>query len=172
VSDVVRRAGGLLPPAYPAGARLIRDGRPVAIDLRRALRGDKENDIYLSQGDRLEVNPDPSVVYVSGAVERQVIVPFHPGWGVNDYVAAAGGYSSDADKKNLVVEYPSGEIRSQQKKFFMFAVPDIPVISGSTITVGRKPEDKGGSTGEALTRTVQIVSTLTSLLTGYLAVKK
>jgi polysaccharide biosynthesis/export protein len=173
VSDVVRRASGLLPSAYPAGARLIRDGRPVAIDLAKALRGDKDNDIYLSEGDRLEVGPDPSIVYVSGAVERQVIVPYHPGWQVKDYLAAAGGFSADADKDNIVVEYPSGEIRSRRGGFFMLPAPQTPpVISGSTITVGRKPDDKGGNAGEMLTRTVQVVSTLVSLVIGYLAVRR
>lgn len=172
VSDVVRRASGLLPPAYPAGARLIRDGRPVAIDLAKALRGDRDNDIYLSQGDRLEVGPDPSVVYVGGSVVRQVIVPFHPGWKINDYISAAGGFSTDADVGNIVVEYPSGEIRSRRSHFFMRPTGDIAIISGSTITVGAKPDAKGTNTGEVLTRTVQVVSTLMSLLIGYLAVRR
>jgi polysaccharide export outer membrane protein len=172
VSDVVRRASGLLPSAYPPGARLIRDGRPVAIDLGKALKRDRDNDIYLSQGDRLEIGPDPSVVYVSGAVERQVIVPFHPGWGVKDYVMAAGGFSDDAEKGNVVVEYPSGEIRSRTNRFFMLPASDMPVISGSTITVGRKLDNKGANVGETLTRTVQVVSTLMSLLIGYLAVRR
>ena len=172
VSDVVRRAGGLLPPAYPAGARLIRDGRPVAIDLSKALRGDKENDIYVTQGDRLDVGPDPSVVYVSGAVERQVIVPFHPGWKARDYVAAAGGFSADAEQDNIVIEFPSGQILSRHKSFFMFPGRDLPVISGSTITVGRKPEERATGGTDGLTRTVQVVSTLVSLVIGYLAVKR
>jgi protein involved in polysaccharide export with SLBB domain len=172
LSDVVRRASGLLPPAYPAGARLIRDGRPVAIDLTKALHGDRENDIYLSQGDRLEVGPDPSVVYVAGAVERQVIVPFHPGWQINDYISAAGGFSDDAERNNIVVEYPSGEIRSKRSRHFLMPDSNLPIISGSTITVGQKAEGKGANTGDVLTRTVQVVSTLMSLLIGYLAVRR
>src|SRR4029079_3406666 len=114
ISDLVRRASGLLPSAYPPGARLIRDGRPVAIDLGKAVRGDRDNDIYLANGDQLQVGPDPSVVFVSGAVERQVIVPFHPGGRLSAYLSAAGGMSAVADKHNIVVEYPSGEIRSRR----------------------------------------------------------
>jgi len=169
VSDVVRRASGLLPSAYPSGGRLIRDGRPVAIDLGKALRGDRENDIYLTNGDRLEVGPNPSVVYVSGAVERQVIVPFHPGWGVSEYIAAAGGFAVDAAKNAVVVEYPSGEILTRRKRFLL-PTRDVQIISGSIITVGQKPESKGTSTGEALTKTVQITTTLVSLLIGYLSI--
>ena len=171
VSDVVKRAAGLLPSAYPPGARLMRDGRPVAIDLGKALRGDKEHDIYLSNGDRLEVGPNPSVVYVSGAVERQVIVPFHPGWNVEDYISAAGGFSADADRGNIVVEYPSGEIRSRRSRF-LIPSRGIPVISGSIITVGQKVEGKGLNTGEVLNRTVQITTTLVSLLIGYLSITR
>ena len=170
VSDVVKRAAGLLPSAYPAGGRLIRDGRPVAIDLGKALKGDREHDIYLSNGDRLEVGPNPSVVYVSGAVERQVIVPFHPGWQIGDYVAAAGGFSAEADQKNIFVEYPSGEIRSQRSRF-LIPTRSVPIISGSIITVGQKPEGKGVNTSEVLTRTVQITTTLVSLLIGYLSIR-
>lgn len=171
VSDIVRRASGLLPSAYPAGARLIREGRPVAIDLAKALKADPEHDVYLSQGDRLEVGPDPSVVYVAGAVQRQVIVPFHPAWGISDYVSAAGGYASDADKNTIVVEYPSGEIRSRHRRLF-HTTGDVPIISGSTITVGQKPDDKGINTGEVLTRTAQIATTLVSLIIGYKTVAK
>jgi len=171
VSDVVRRASGLLPSAYPPGARLIREGRPVAIDLTRALRGDRDHDIYLTHGDRLEVGPNPSVVFVSGAVERQVIVPFHPGWGVAEYVSAAGGYSADADKNNIVVEYPSGEIHSRRKQFLL-PTRDVSIISGSVITVGQKPPDKESNTGELLTRTVQVTTALVSLIIGYLSIAR
>lgn len=171
VSDVVRRAGGLLPSAYTAGARLIRDGRPVAIDLGKALKRDRAHDIHLSQGDRLEVGADPSVVYVAGAVERQVIVPFHRGWKVGDYISAAGGFSADAEKGNIVIEYPSGEILSR-RKYFLRPTGDPPIISGSTITVGQKTEGKGLSTGDVLTRTVQVVTTLVSLVIGYMAVRR
>ena len=171
VSDVVRRASGLLPSAYARSARLTRDGRAVAIDLDKALKGDKAHDIFLAEGDRLEVGPDPSVVYVSGAVERQVIVPFQRGWSVEDYIRAAGGYTADADKKNIVVEYPSGEVLSRRSSFFRPS-GDPRVISGSTITVGQQPEGKGGNAGEVLTRTVQLVTTLVSLIIGYKAVSR
>jgi len=171
VSDVVKRASGLLPSAYPPGARLIRDGRPVAIDLGKALHDDKEHDIFLSNGDRLEVGPNPSVVYVSGAVERQVIVPFHPGWNDGDYISAAGGFSADADRSSIVVEYPSGEIRSRRSRFLM-PTRSVPIISGSIITVGQKPEGKGLNTGEVLNRTVQITTTLVSLIIGYLSIAR
>jgi len=171
VSDVVRRAGGVLPSAYPAGGRLIRSGRPVAIDLGKALKGDAANDIYLSQGDRLEVGANPSVVYVAGAVERQVIVPFRSDWSLHDYISAAGGFSANAEKNNIVVEYPSGEIRSPRRRFLL-PNETVPVISGSTITVGQKPEAKEGDSGVILTRTLQTVTTLVSLVIGFLAVKQ
>ena len=149
----------------------MRNGRPVAIDLGKALRGDPANDIYLSQGDQLEVGPNPSVVYVAGAVERQVIVPFRRDWNVSDYIAAAGGFSANAEKNNIVVEYPSGEVRSLRKRF-MLPNGTLQIISGSTITVGQKPEGKDLDTGALLTRTLQTVTTLVSLVIGYLAVTR
>lgn len=171
ISDVVRRASGLLPSAYPEGGRLLRNGRPVAIDLGKALRGDRANDIYLTQGDQLEVGPNPSVVYVAGAVERQVIVPFRRDWTVSDYISAAGGFSANAEKSNIVVEYPSGEVRSLRRRF-MLPDDNLQIISGSTITVGQKPEAKDLDTGAILTRTLQTVTTLVSLVIGFMAVRR
>lgn len=165
ISEVVRRAGGLLPSAYPQSARLIRKGRPVTIDFAKALQHERNHDIAMADGDQLQIGPDPSVVYVAGAVERQVVVPFHSGWKIDDYVSAAGGFSNTADDDNVIVEYPSGEIGRREHHFFGTREPA--VLSGSTITVGRKPEDKGSNVGENLTRTMQIATTLVSIFLAY-----
>jgi len=57
ISDLLKRAGGLLPTAYPDGARLVRqmgDAGRVNFDLNDALaRPGRSNDLILQPGDRL-----------------------------------------------------------------------------------------------------------------------
>jgi protein involved in polysaccharide export with SLBB domain len=166
IRDVVKRAGGLLPSAFATSGRLTRDGRPVAFDLGKALAGDRTHDIAMVTGDILLVGPDPSVVYVAGAVERNVVVPFRRGWNVQDYILAAGGFAVDAEKDNIIVEYPSGEIRRQEHHRF-YTSGDLTVVSGSTISVGRKPDEKPNTSGEVLTKIAQITTTFVSLFLAY-----
>lgn len=166
LKDVVERAGGLLPSAYPASGRLMRLGRPVAIDLALALRGESTHNIQLDQGDQLSVGVDPSVVYITGAVERQTVVPYHKGWSTLDYINAAGGFTEDAAQGNIILEYPSGEIRRQVKHWFS-TTGDMTVVSGSTVSVGRKPEEKPSSGSEVLAKTLQVTATIVSLFLAY-----
>ena len=166
ISDIVARAGGPLPSAFTPSGRLIRQGRPVAIDLSLALKGDREHNIPLKDGDVLSVGADESVVYVTGAVERSVVVPFRRGWDVAEYIAAAGGFSPDAQQDNLIVEYPSGEIR-RRVRHLLYSTGDITVVSGSTITVGHKPDEKPSIAGETLIKIVGITTTLVSIFLAY-----
>jgi protein involved in polysaccharide export with SLBB domain len=98
-------------------------------------------------------------------------VPFRQDWNIGDYISAAGGFSANAEKGNIVVEYPSGEIRSLRRRFLL-PNSTVQVISGSTITVGQKPEAKDFDTGAVLTRTLQTVTTLVSLVIGFMAVRR
>jgi polysaccharide export outer membrane protein len=171
VSDVIRRAGGLLPSAFGGSFKLKREGQPVAVQFERILKGEQTDDINLRDGDRLEVGSDPAVVYVGGEVERQVVVPYRQGWNVDDYIDAAGGYSITANKGSIVVESASGSIQRKRKVLYFFSAP-LSIKQGATITVGKKPESKGNEFGQALTTTVQVTSALVSLIIGYLAIKK
>jgi polysaccharide export outer membrane protein len=168
LSSVVRRAGGLLPTGYPESFRLLRDGRPVAIDLEKAMDGDRLNDIVLEAGDYMSVGPNPSVVQVSGAVQRQVSIPFTPGWDMGDYIDAAGGATKTADKGKRYIEYASGAIR--RPGHFLFFSNDPNVRPGATIHIPEKPQTQSdGNVGEIFATTFQIVATLASLAIAYLA---
>lgn len=171
LGSVVRRAGGLLPTAFPESFRLIRDGRPVAIDLDKALRGDPQHDIRLEPGDQLSIGPNPSVVLVSGAVQRQVSIPYAKGWSMSEYLDAAGGVTPSGDRGRRYVEYASGAI--SRRGGFLFFHTDPKIRPGATIHVPEKPpETPGAGFGQVFASTFQVVATLASIAIAYVAATK
>jgi protein involved in polysaccharide export with SLBB domain len=113
VSDVVRRAGGLTPLGYPRGATFTRDGHAtLAVDLPRALAHARDpNNIVVQPGDVLRVPRFTPTVQVDGAVLTPVTALWREGAGVSFYVTQASGYRLDADRHNVVVIAPNGQVR-------------------------------------------------------------
>ncbi len=169
VSDAVRRAGGLLPTASTENFRLLRSGRTVKIDLTRALEGDKSNDPTMLAGDELFVGADVQTVYVTGEVARPALVLYHRGMSFDDYVAQTGGLKNSADLDRAYIEAPNGDVKRVRSGWFS-RTPE--VTAGSTITIPAKPEGGDNNWSQRLTTTLQVVSGITSLLIGYLAVKR
>lgn len=171
VRELVQRAGGTLPGAYGESFRLLRDGKLVAIDYDAAMRGDRRADIRLQAGDHLTIAPNPNTVYVTGEVNRSALVLYQPGRSLDEYIALAGGARPNGDPDKSIVDYPSGMVRRASRHLKVFrSTPEI--VAGSVITVPAKPPAKDGQFERALTTTVQVVTTLTSLLIAYVAVKR
>lgn len=171
LSNVVARAGGVLPTAFPESFRLVRRGRIVSLSFDRALAHDPEHDLALEGGDELSIGPDSRVVIVSGAVARPAAIPFRANWDVQDYVDAAGGVREDADRKRLFVEYQNGLSGRTRRTMWLFR-NDPPVRSGSVVTVPAKPPSNGSSFRDALAVTVQATSALTSILIAVIALRQ
>ncbi len=171
ISSVLSRAGGLLPTAYPETFRLVRNGTPVAVDFPGIVRHNKRDDIALEPDDRISIGPNPSVVTISGAVERPVSVPFTKGWGVEQYLNAAGGVAQTGDRGRIVVEYASGAIRRSHRTLLFFR-SEPPVRAGASITVVAKPPAKEGNFGQVITTTFQVTATLASLFLAYITATK
>lgn len=168
ISDLVQRAGGTLPTAYPTSFSLTRSGTPVALDFERAMRGDINHNFLLRAGDVLSIGPDPKTVLVSGAVARPTLVRFQSGLGVNDYIELAGGPAENGNPGRAVVSYPSGYSRRVKPvAIFFHSSPD--VVSGATITVPVKPESNV-NVGEVINRMFQVASTLATIVIAYKAV--
>lgn len=171
LSSVIQRAGGLLPTAFTESFRLVRGGKPVAIDLAKALRGDRLQDIALEPDDQLSVGPNPNVVAVTGAVQRQVVIPYNRGWSMSDYIEAAGGLADNGNGGKRYVEYASGGI-GRRGGFLIFHT-DPGIRPGAKIVVPEKPPETNGSNfGELFAMTFQVVGTLASLTIAYLAATK
>lgn len=146
LSDLLRRAGGLLPTAYAGGGRFFRSldqaGR-VNVNLPGVLRAPGTGeDVILQPGDSVHVPEYIPIVRVMGAVNSPTSVRYERGKGFGYYIANAGGYASDADKGRASVRYADGSARVRSR-FLMFTSHPEPG-PGSTIVVPTRPAGAGG----------------------------
>lgn len=128
LSDLVARAGGLVPSAYPEGARFVRrldeTGR-VDVELAAALaRRGSRADVVLQPGDSLHIPEFNPTVRVTGAVNSPTSVLYRDGAGLDYYIENAGGYAHNADKGRLSVRYANGSARVRSKFLFFAAYPE------------------------------------------------
>jgi len=118
LADVIDRAGGLTPQAYPDGIRFVRPtnaaGR-IDIDLAQALREhDSRDNVIMQPGDSVFIPEFLASVKVTGAVNSAGSVLWKRGEGLGYYIDAAGGFSYLADKGRVSVRFANGEIRTKK----------------------------------------------------------
>lgn len=119
LSDLVARAGGLTPEAYPEGTVFIRKegevGR-VAIDVPKALkkRRSPEN-LLLMNGDAIAIPRRSHVVTVRGAVNAPTVVAYVPGMDLDYYISQAGGSARNADNGRAFVTQPGGKRETRSR---------------------------------------------------------
>lgn len=76
-----------------------RERRAVSADVGGLLaKGDERGDVPLMNGDRILVPRRFASVSVQGEVLAPGYVPYRQGWNAGDYVSAAGGYTSRANR--------------------------------------------------------------------------
>ena len=166
VTDVLARAGGLLPTAYAPGARLIRNQGnlgSINLDLASALENPTRDDnLTLEPGDSLFVPVYSPTVTVRGAVNSPVTVLFEEGRDVGYYLENAGGFRHDADTDRLSVRYANGQAETRSK--FLFFSSDPQPRPGSTINVPTEdPADRVDVRG-LVRDMVAIVGSITTLV--------
>ena len=168
LSSVIARAGGITDDASVKGARLTRNGLPVAVDLEQALRRrGSRDDIVVEEGDVIIVPRLDPTVTVTGAVAFASRVIFQSGQSVQGYLSQAGGLNENGDLKRVSVTYPSGERSTVKKTMFFTNFPS--VEPGSVIFVPTATAQEGVDWTEFFTRTLSITG---SLLTVLLAASK
>lgn len=96
-------------------ARLIQDFVKRASQLEPdgvivVSRGSEINDIWLEDGDEVVIPQKSNVVQITGEVVMPKAVAFEKGMSLDDYLAAAGGVSSRADEKHILVAKQNGEV--------------------------------------------------------------
>lgn len=141
LSDLIERAGGERPEAYFKGARFIRDGKQVAVNLEEIfLNKNAVMNLYLENGDRLIIPKETQTVKVSGQVLNQTSVAYQPDFRFREYISQAGGFSDSAFVRKTYVRYPNG--LTSRTKSFLF-IKDYPrVEKGMEIIVPVKRRDK------------------------------
>jgi polysaccharide export outer membrane protein len=125
--DLVQRAGGLTPQAYPEGIRFLRataDAGRINIDLPRALKDHSARDnMILQPGDSINIPEYQPSVKIVGAVNSPGSVLYRRGAGLDYYLSAAGGFSQRANKGGVSVELANGETRTRRRALFFSSNP-------------------------------------------------
>jgi hypothetical protein len=106
----------------------------VRLDAPEALRGSKD-DVVLVDGDALTVPEPPSSVLVVGAVRQSTSVLHREAANVDYYVNQVGGFSKEADRKELHIVKADGSAVSSFTNIRE-------VEPGDTIVVPPKAEEK------------------------------
>ncbi len=137
VSDILKRAGGLRPEAYPKASALIRGGQTVKISFYKLLKNPKSKDNFeVIEGDQIIVIQKPNVIHITGEVNSPGIYKYYPNMRLKDYINRAGGLTINAERNSIWVEYPWG----QSKRMRRGILPSPKVADGSVIIVGAEEE--------------------------------
>ena len=135
LSEVLSRTGGLTPEGYAKGAKLIRNGNQIIIDIEQAISGRGYHDIELFAGDEIVVPRIPNTVAVRGNVGNEGLVKFQPGKKVSYYLERVGGIQKESERRILLTQ-PDGTTYSVRRKGLFKKNPE--VFDGATILVQRK----------------------------------
>jgi protein involved in polysaccharide export with SLBB domain len=96
------------------------------------LVSDPSAPIFLEDGDEVFVPKRPSYVSVIGSVQKETMASYSSNKIFPDYIAAAGGLNSGADKRSIYVLLPNGESVS--------ASQDVVIPPGAVVVVPPKTD--------------------------------
>ena len=114
----------------------FRDGQSVRLSFQKIIDNpnSKENFAVIT-GDQIEINRKSNIVQVVGEVNSPGTFKYFTGYTLRDYINIAGGLSTDAERKEILVTYPNGT--SIQLQRFL---PAPKIHDGSVITIGKAEE--------------------------------
>jgi polysaccharide export outer membrane protein len=167
LADVIDRAGGFTPEAYPEGVVFIRgqnDIGRVAIDLPQAMRRRTSPDnMLLFDADQIHVPRRSTIVSVNGAVNAPNVVAYVPGKNLRFYVNQAGGPKRAADFKRAYVTQPSGKRESTRSIWFL---PDrVPKpLPGAVVVVPERDQAGRANLGLLLTALPAILTAVGTIV--------
>ncbi len=175
LSDILERAGGVLPDAFLKGATITRNAQRVVVDFEAAYHeGRRREDLILHSGDSIYIPPRPNYVHIHGEVNNPGLYGFVEGRRVKDYIDRAGGPADSA--WYALITKPNGETSKQRIRGLFTGNPG--VQDGSEIVVTRrqpKPprgERRGPTLAEVIRDTLAIVTSAITIVVLVQEVKK
>jgi protein involved in polysaccharide export with SLBB domain len=139
ITDIIKRAGGLRPEAYSDGSRFTRHGQGIQMSFKEIIKNPNSNrNFNVQAGDSILIVKKPNLVYVKGEVNNPGIRKFVPGKRLRYYIDATGGYTPDADRRNVFVQLPNGD----SFKLNHLSLFSPKVMDGSVVTIGKLPEEE------------------------------
>ena len=168
LTDVIARAGGLTPQAYPNGIRFYRreaNAGRVGLDLARVLRDARHRDnIVLAGGDSLYIPAYVPTVRVEGAVNSPGSVTYVQGQGLDYYLSAAGGVSFKGDRHRVFVQQPNGNVRASHKRLLFFGTSKPTPEPGAMVIVPVRDSTAQSQAATVLAAIGTIVASLTTIV--------
>ena len=166
LADVIERAGGLTPQAYPEGIRFVRSAEGVGrvnVELTRALRdkGSSHN-VIMQPEDSIFIPEYQPTVKVMGAVNAPGSLLWRRGADLDYYISAAGGLAASADGGRVSVRYANGDARTRRKWLFVSSKPT--PGPGSEVFVPTKPTGEGTNPVALLGGIAQILSSVVAIV--------
>jgi len=134
----------------------------IGIDLVSALKNPGgEEDLFLLEGDIIDIPKEPQTVKVTGEVLYPNSVKYLSSNTFKDFINGAGGYTTSSVRKKSYVIYSNGSVKRVRSFGFIKIYPKID--KGSEIIVPK--EVKSTSSGQQIASIVGIFTgTLTSLI--------
>ena len=163
LTEIIRRAGGVLPTGYPKGGRLLRDNLQVIIEMDKALAGNYDADMVLLPGDEVAIPLQPNTVAVRGNVANEGLIKYEPGRRLTYYLDRAGGRRPESE--SILLTQASGATYSVRRKGIFKQNPV--VDEGARILVTRQqPKELGERVdiGRTIVETVGIISSTLTIL--------
>jgi len=166
LADVIERAGGLTPQAYPEGVRFVRSAEGVGrvnVELTRALRdkGSSHN-VIMQPEDSIFIPEYQPTVKVMGAVNAPGSLLWRRGADLDYYISAAGGLAANADGGRVSVRYANGDARTRRKWLFVSSKPA--PGPGSEVFVPTKATGEGTNPVALLGGIAQILSSVVAIV--------
>lgn len=129
----------------------------VGINLPRILKnpGQKE-DLYLENGDIINVPKQLQTIKVSGEVLSPTTIVYSPRKSFKGYINNAGGFSQKSLRRRSYIIYANGTVKSTHKILFFNNYPA--VTPGAEIFVSKKEEKRKLSAGEIVGLTSGLAS--------------
>lgn len=136
----------------------------IGIDLVDALRTPGgSNDLFLNEGDILDIPREPQTVKVTGEVLYPNSVKFTSYYSVKDYISQSGGFTSSSARRRIYVLYSNGSVKRARNLLLVKFYPKI--AKGAEIIVPQKV--KTSNTSQQI---VSIVSVLTGTVTSIIGI--
>ncbi len=166
LADVIERAGGLTPQAYPEGIRFVRSAENVGrvnIELTRALhdKGSSHN-VIMQPDDSIFIPEYQPTVKVMGAVNAPGSLLWRRGATLDYYISAAGGLAAGADGGRVSVRFANGDARTRRKWLFISSTPT--PGPGSEVFVPTKASSGGTNMVALLGGIAQILSSVVAIV--------
>jgi protein involved in polysaccharide export with SLBB domain len=192
VSDILKRAGGIIGDAYVEGAFIKREiikedtlslvlkdslkkegitnesstnKQNIALELKEILKHPGSyQDLVLADKDEIIIPKLDNKVTIRGGVLRPVIISYHDGLTVGDCISAAGGITENTRRNKAYVVYYNGRAK-RTKSFGIFRI-NPKVLPGCEVVL---PE--GEVRKDVLTVVLQYTTTIAQILSAFATVK-